>query len=341
MPPGSLVYVGTSPDSVTEISLISYDAITTREISNIDPAASLEHVKHDTVCWFNVVGLSRTAVIEQFAKQFDIHPLTVEDILNTHQRPKVDFHPKYIYVTLKMLYRNDEEESVTAEQVSLVLGENYVLSFQEVPKDVFGVLRERIRNRKGRIRDQKADYLLYCLLDAIVDNYFIVLEDVGTGLDYIHDMVLEDTGSSTMKRLHEIKKDIISLRRFIWPTREMITHLEKADNDLISGETKLYLRDVGEHALRTLETVETYREMATSAFEIFLSSTSNRMNEIMRVLTVISTFFIPLTFIAGIYGMNFRHMPELEFKWAYPATLILMLVIALCMAAFFKKRRWF
>lgn len=342
MPPGTIVYVGKSAPEETFIDLISFNTGTFAEKNSIDASHCAEEIRTDSVCWINIVGLKDSASIQNICSQFNIHPLTIEDILNTNQRPKVEFYDDYVYVCLKMLY-NDKENglgTVSTEQISLILRRNCVLSFQEVRGDVFNPIRDRIRSAKGRIRHHSADYLLYCLLDAIVDNYFLILENVSEGIEAVQELVL-DSDPTVIKTLHSIKQDIISIRRFIWPARDLLSSIEKSDHSLISRDTKLYLRDVSEHALRAIETVEMYREMATGAFEIHLSSISNRMNEIMRILTMISTFFIPLTFIAGIYGMNFKYMPELERPWAYPALLGIMVLIAFFMAIFFKRRKWF
>lgn len=341
MPPGTIIYVGKNAPEETSVDIISYDARNLNEQDNIQPATCIEHIKDHAVCWINVTGLKDSASIQNICAQFNIHPLIIEDILNTHQRPKVEFHSDYIYVCLKMLYSDSAQENgaVSTEQISLILGKNYVLSFQEVEGDVFNSIRDRIRGAQGRIRTQSADYLLYCLVDAIVDNYFLILENVSEGIEMIQDLVLEND-PTIMRKLHSIKRDIISIRRFVWPARDLLNSIEKSDHKLIGKDIHLYLRDVSEHALRAIETIEMYREMATGAFEIHLSSISNRMNEIMRILTIISTFFIPLTFLAGIYGMNFKHMPELEHPMAYPALLGIMLVIAACMALFFRRKKW-
>jgi len=269
MPPGTIVYVGNNAPEETSIDVISFDSKHIAEENDILPSNCTSNVKAHSVCWINVVGLKDSAAIQNICSQFDIHPLVIEDILNTHQRPKVEFYDNYVYVCLKMLYADKDVDigTVSTEQISLILGKNYVLSFQEVKGDVFNAIRDRIRSAQGRVRNQPPDYLLYCLLDAIVDNYFLILENVSEGIEMIQDLVL-DNDPAIMKKLHSIKQDIISIRRFIWPARDLLNALEKSEHQLIGRDIHLYLRDVSEHALRAIETIEMYREMASGAFEI-------------------------------------------------------------------------
>lgn len=293
-----------------------------------------------TVTWINIDGIQRIDVIEKIGKHFNLHPLALEDIVNTGQRPKMEDFVDYIFVVLKMLHYDEKEKETKAEQLSLVLGPNWVISFQENEGDVFDPIRERIRADKGRIRKMGADYLVYALIDAVVDNYFIILEKIGEKIEEIEDELVANPAPETLQAIHNLKRQMIFLRKSVWPLREVISRLERWESQLINKSTDIYLRDVYDHTIQVIDAIETFRDMLSGMLDIYLSSVSNRMNEVMKVLTIIATIFIPLTLVAGLYGMNFRYMPELEWPWGYPLVLFVMFVIGVLMLIYFRKKKW-
>lgn len=293
-----------------------------------------------SITWINVDGIHQIETFEKLGKCFELHPLTLEDILNTDQRPKVEDFGDYMYVVLKMFSYEDKSNEILIEQVSLILGPNFVLSFQEDVGDVFDPIRERIRNGKGKIRKMGADYLVYTLLDAIVDNYFIILEKIGEQIEFIEERLIINPASDTLNTIHKLKREMLFLRKSVWPLREVISNMERVESSLIKGSTKIYLRDVYDHNIQIIDTIETLRDMLSGMLDIYLTSISNRLNAVMKVLTIIATIFMPLTFLAGIYGMNFKYMPELEWKWGYPLILLIMFSIGVSMLFYFKRKKW-
>jgi magnesium transporter len=340
LPPGTLVHIGRQRVEKTVITAIDYSESTLEEVVLNTPEECRKYLTPKTVTWINLTGLHETETIAKLGGIYGIHSLVLEDICHTGHRPKTEDLGKHLFVVAKMIYRAPGNTHVLAEQVSLLLGDNYVLSFQEVEGDVFDTIRNRIRSAKGRIRKSGADYLAYALLDAIVDNYFIVLEDLGERVEDLQEEVVERPEPETLQEIRRLKSDMIFLRKNLWPVRELVAGLEKSESPLIGRDLKPYLRDLYEHAVQVIDTVETLREALAAAMEMYMSSVSNRMNEVMRVLTVIATIFIPLTFIAGVYGMNFQHMPELGSRWGYPAVWGVMVLAALGMLAYFRRRRW-
>ena len=325
-----------------KLSVISYDQVNLqeKEINKVEEVFSFRNKQ--SVTWLNVDGVHQIEILEQVEKHFGLHPLVLEDIASTGQRPKMEDFDDYIFVVLRML-RFDEKEKeneIKTEQISLLLGPDFVISFQEKEGDVFDSIRERIRNNKGRIRKMGADYLAYALIDAIVDNYFMILEKLGETIEEIEEKLVTNPTSETLHTLHDLKTEMVFLRKSVWPLREVINRLERSESPLINKSTYVYLRDVYDHTIQVIDAVETFRDMLSGMLDIYLSSVSNRMNEVMKVLTIIATIFIPLTFIAGIYGMNFRYMPELEQGWSYPAILILMLIITIVMLVYFRRKKW-
>ncbi len=290
--------------------------------------------------WLNIDGVHQPEIIEQVGQSFGLHPLVAEDIASTGQRPKMEDFDDYIFIVLRMLRFDGAEDETKTEQMSIILGRDFVISFQEREGDVFDNIRERLKNNKGRIRKLGTDYLAYSLIDSIVDNYFMVLEKLGETIEDIEDRLVTNPTSETLQTIHDLKREMIFLRKSVWPLREVINRLERSESPLINKSTFVYLRDIYDHTIQIMDAVETFRDMLSGMLDIYLSSVSNRMNEVMKVLTVIATIFIPLTFVAGIYGMNFRYMPELEQTWSYPAILILMLVVALLMVVYFRRRKW-
>jgi magnesium transporter len=279
-------------------------------------------------------------LIEKIGECYGFHPLILEDILNTDQRPKVEDFGEYLYVVLRMLACNGDNDGIFSEQISIILGSNYVLSLQEREMGVFGSLRERLRSGKGRMRKLGADYLAYALLDAVVDNYFVVLEKIGERIETLEEQLVSSPAPATLHEIHKLKRDMIIIRKSVWPLREVIAALERGDTSLISDSTRVYLRDVYDHTVHVIDTLETFRDMISGMLDIYLSSVSHRLNEVMKVLTIIATIFIPLTFIVGVYGMNFKFMPELEWHWGYPALLLFMLGIVAGMMVYFRKKKW-
>ena len=340
LPPGSLVHIGERKAEELKITIIDYDEahFQERPLGSIDECFVFKD--QPTVSWINIEGLHDVQVLERLGECYGIHPLVLEDILNTDQRPKMEDYGEYLYVVLKMLDGSQKNEVINTEQVSLILGSNFVFSFQEAGGDVFDPIRERIRNNKGRIRKMGADYLAYTLLDAIVDNYFIVLEKMGEKIEVLEEKLVTVSTPETFGVIHHLKSELIFLRKAVWPLREVIGGLERGESPFMSESTRIFLRDVYDHTIQVIDTVETYRDMVSGMLDIYLSSVSNRLNAVMKVLTIITTIFMPLTFIAGIYGMNFKYMPELEWPWSYPIILLLMFGVGLFMLLYFKMRKW-
>jgi magnesium transporter len=338
--PGALVYIGARDPQPLTIEAINYSpsAISRKAIQAVDCAA---YQTATGVSWINIDGISDVGKLEEIGKTFDLHPLTLEDVLNTEQRPKLEEYESYLFIVLKMLRPGAVENEIIHEQVSLILYQNLLLTFQEdVAGDVFDPVRERLQNAKGRIRTLGADYLCYTLLDAVVDNYFSILETIGERIEDLEEDLIANPSSDTLSTIHHMKRELIYLRKSVWPLREVIAGLQRLDTPLMSKGTGVFLRDVYDHTIQVIDTIETYRDMLSGMIDVYMSSISNKMNEIMKVLTIISTVFIPLTFLAGVYGMNFKFMPELEHPWAYPALWVVMLAIAAGMFVFFRKRKW-
>ena len=291
--------------------------------------------------WINVNGVHNSDLLQEMGERFSVHPLVLEDIQHTTQRPKLERFDEYLFMTFKMLQYDEDLQDITSEQVSVVLGHGYLLSFQEIEGDVFESIRARLRGKKGRIRNAEADYLAYSLIDSVVDQYFSILEKMEDHIDTLENQILSQGGTNPMAEIHNLKRQLIFLRRAVWPLREMVNALEKDEGQFIRDETKPYLRDVYEHAVQVIDAVEAIRDISSGLHDIYLSTVSNSMNVVMKVLTIIATIFIPLTFVAGIYGMNFQYMPELAWRWGYPAAIGIMLLVAMGMVIYFKRKKWF
>ena len=340
LPPGTLVHIGEKKTEEIKITVIDYDETNfqEREIKLIEECFSFKD--KPTITWINVEGIHRTDIIQKLGDCYGFHPLVIEDILNTDQRPKIEDYKDYIYIVLKMLSNNKSPE-IIVEQVSLILGPNFVISFQEgMAGDVFNPVRERIRNGKGRIRSMGADYLAYSLVDSIVDNYFIILEKLGERIEDLEEELLINPSKETLHKIHQLKREMIFLRKAVWPLREVISAMERGDSALTKEYIRVYFRDVYDHTIQIIDVIETYRDMLAGMLDIYLSSISNKMNEIMKFLTIIGTIFIPLTFIVGVYGMNFEFMPELRWHWGYFSILFFMLVVSVFMLLYFKRKKW-
>ena len=340
LPPGTLTYLGDKMGEKPVITFIDYDESRIQEKEAVSIEECFPFKETPTVTWINIDGVHDVELIEKLGNHFELHPLIMEDIVNTQQRPKIDDSGSYIFIVLRMLQYDEDAKEVKSEQVSLILGANFVLSFQESVGDVFEPVRDRLRKNKGRIRKMGADYLAYTLLDAVVDNYFVAMEKLGEIIEDIEDTLVTQPTPNTLQTIHSLKSEAISLRKSVWPLREVISSLERAETPLIKKTTRIYLRDVYDHTIQVIDTVESFRDIVTGMLDIYLSSISNRMNEVMKVLTVFAAIFIPLTFIAGVYGMNFVSMPELSWRWGYPAVLILMSLVAAVLLLYFKRKKW-
>lgn len=341
LPPGTLVHIGEEKTGEIKIAVMDYNEteLQEKEMTSIEECFLFRD--RPTVTWINIDGIHQVDLIQKLGDCYGFHPLMLEDILNSDQRPKVEDYGDYLYIILKMLHFDDESRTVVTEQVSLILGRNFVISFQEGKKgDVFNPIRDRLRNNKGLLRKMGTDYLVYSLMDAIVDNYFVVLEKLGEKIESLEEELTRKPVPATLNSLHKLKREMILLRKSVWPLREVITLMERHASSLITASTALYFRDVYDHTIQVIDAVETFRDMLSGMLDIYLSSSSNRLNEVMKVLTIIATLFMPLTFIVGLYGMNFRHMPELEWPWGYPMVLALMIGIVVFMLAYFKRKRW-
>ena len=340
LPPGTLVHIGEKKAEVSKINVMDYDEahFQEKEIKTIEECFIFKD--KPTVTWINVDSLHQVEILEKMGECYGLHPLVLEDILNTDQRPKMEDYGEYIYIVLKMLEYHDKSSEIESEQISLILGPNFVFSFQEREGDTFNPIRERIRNNKGRIRKMGADYLAYTLLDSIVDNYFIILERLGEKIEFLEEELVTHPTSEILQVIHHLKREMIFLRKAVWPLREVVSGLGRGESSLIQESTKVYLRDIYDHTIQTIDTIETYRDMVSSMLDIYLSSVSNRLNSVMKVLTIIATIFMPLTFIAGIYGMNFKFMPELEWRWGYPTIWFVVILIGISMLIYFKRKKW-
>jgi len=338
--PGTLVHIGEQKVDDTRITLIDYDEahLQERVLDGIEEAFPLKDLP--TVTWINIDGLHEIDIIEKVGQHFNIHPLVLEDIVNTGQRPKTEEFEDFIYVVLKMLHYNENSGEISSEQFSLVLGPDFLISFQEIQGDVFKTVRERIRKPKTRIRKAGCDYLAYALIDAVVDNYFLILEKLGENIETLEEDLLENPSPETLQTLHEMKREMIYLRKQIWPIREMINSLVKGESSLVNESTSLFFRDIYDHTIQIIDTIESFRDILSGMLDIYLSTLSNKMNEVMKVLTIIATIFIPITFVAGIYGMNFKFMPELEWRWGYVMVWAIIVVVVGIMIGFFKKKQW-
>jgi len=341
LPPGTLVHIGEKKKEEVKITVMDYAeaGYNEKDLKTVDECFLLRD--RPAVTWINVEGVHDVKILEKLGECFGLHPLIQEDIINTDQRPKIEDYDNYLYIVLKMLYLNKGNNGVVTEQISLILGKNFVVSFQEgIEGDVFDLVRERIRTDKGRIRKMGADYLAYALLDSIVDNYFVVLEAIGERIELLEERLIASPTPETLQIIQNLKREMIFLRKAVWPLREVAGSLERGESSLINENTRIYLRDVYDHTIHVIDTIETFRDMLSGILDIYLSSVSNRLNAVMKVLTIIATIFMPLTFIVGVYGMNFKYLPELEWKWGYPLIWLVMIGIGVTMLIYFKRKKW-
>ncbi len=339
LPPGSLIHIGRRHAEKANILLCDYDGSHFQERESDSLEGVLPPPDGTAVAWIHIDGLQEIPLLEQMGNLFGLHPLILEDILNTEQRPKSEDRGDYIYIVLR-LFHEDADGGLIPEQVSIVLGPNWLISLQEKKGSLFDPIRERLRNEKGRLRKAGADYLAHALLDAIVDSYFVVLDKFGEKIETLEEALIGRPSPVTLRAIQALKREIIFLRKSVWPLREMLGGLGRSDSPLIREPSVLYFRDVYDHAVQVIDTIETYRDMLSGMLDIYLSSISNRMNEIMKVLTIIATVFMPLTFLVGVYGTNFKYLPELEWRWGYFALWGVMIIIAVFMLIYFKRKKW-
>lgn len=338
--PGKVIYVG-KKENETRLEVISYSENNYSHVESDDlqKAYGLKETQEKT--WINLDGLNQVSEIEKLGHEFELHPLVMEDIVNTEQRPKVEEYEKYIFVTLKMLYY-DKNGDFVREHLSVILGKNYVLTFQEANEDVFGRLRERISSGKGKIREAGADYLMYSILDAVIDNYFTVVESISEKIQALEEELFKkDVSENLAGEIQHFKREILKIRKAVLPLREIVKQLQHSGHPFLHSKTKHYLTDLYDHIIQVGESVELYREMAWGLMDLYMTGISNKMNEVMKVLTIMASIFIPLTFIVGVYGMNFHYMPELDEPYGYFVIWGIMIGIFIAMIIYFKKKKWF
>ena len=338
--PGSLIHIGDIHHPDTQLTLIDYseDHCEQRSLLSIDDA--LKYRDQDSITWVTIEGLADASIVESIGEHFNIHPLVLEDILNTHQRPKLEEHEDYLYIVLKSLAPDNDQFNIAYEQVSLIVLKNFVFAFKEKTDSLFSLVATRIENSHGRVRSLGSDYLMYSLLDTIVDQNFGILDQLDETLAALEDDIFTDPTPKMLEKIHQIKLEVIKMRRYISPVRDLSANLLRSESELIKPSTQIYLRDVHDHVMRIIESIETHRDILSSLLDIYLSSVSSKLNEVMKILTIFSAIFIPLTFVAGIYGMNFKHMPELAWKWGYPSVWVVFIIIATSLYFFFKRKGW-
>ncbi len=336
--PGTLVYVGKEKKESVKIQVIDYTKSKVNEFEAEDIGDIFKYRDKKSVTWINITGIHDIDIIKKLGEHFKLHPLLLEDIVNTNQRPVLDKFDNNLFFAMKMIYYNPEYNHIKTEQISIILGKGFVISFQEEEGDIFNPIRERIKAK--RVRLLNPDYLAYALIDLIVDNYFLILEHFGEQISKIEEDLMENPDSKTLNIIYGLKRELLFLRKFIFPLREVINSFQKIESKLITKETKLFLKDVYDHEIQVIDILDTYRDMLSGLQDLYMSISGNKMNEIMKILTIIATIFIPLTFIAGIYGMNFEYMPELGYKLAYFIVWGIMILVALIMVSYFRKKKW-
>lgn len=337
-PPGTLFYNGEARTEQVKITLIEYNENEFFESEYFEISKCLSDVRPNMVKWINVDGIHKTEIVEQLGKAYDIHPLTLEDIVHVDQRPKFEDYDHYVVAMMKMIQYTTEVES---EQLAIILLENTVISFQEPQSgDAFDIIRNRLRQNKGRVRRLDADYLAYALMDAVVDLYFTTIERIGDKIEDIEEAIISDSNGKSLKELYHLKREMIYLRKQVWPMRDMINNMVRSETNLINPTSDIYLRDLSDHVTRIIDTVETYRDLLSGIMDIYLSTNANKMNEVMKVLTIMSSIFIPVTFIAGVYGMNFDNMPELKTQNGYFITCGVMLAMIVGLLIYFRRKKW-
>lgn len=341
-PPGTATYTGDHPLTDPVVEIITYNKHDYHEVFGQEATNSItEHKETGLNTWVSVEGLRDVELIKNVASSFDLHPLTIEDVLNVEQRPKVEEFDNYLFITLKMLHWQQKSLSFSVKQVSIVLGKDFVLTFQESNTTLFDNVKDRLKSTANqRLRQHGADYLAYRLIDMIVDQYFVVLEALGDQIEKIEELILDSPTPQNMRSMYRLKRQMLLLRKAVWPMREAISHLVRVEDGLVTAFTRIYLRDVYDHTVQAIDTLETFRDMLGTMMDVYLSSLTNRMNEVMKTLTIIATIFMPITTLASIYGMNFTYMPELNWHWGYYTVLCVMLAIAAGMMTYFWRKKW-
>jgi len=340
LPPGSMVFIGDKHDEAPELTITDYDSSKFEVNAKATLQDALKRKDTDPVSWINIDQLHDVELMEKLGNHYEIHPLLMEDILNTDLRPKVEDEDDYVMLSLKVLNYDGQNGNLTTDQISFILGRNYVISFKEKPDTVFEPVINRLSSSKGTIRSRGADYLFYALTDVIIDNYFTIIENIGIDLEKLEDQIFNQPGEDALQEIHRIKGDLLQIRRITYPIREAMRKLENDDIQLIEDKTRKYFTDIYEHIIQIIETIESYRETVSGLKDLYLSSISFRMNKVMQVLTIIATIFIPLTFLVGVYGMNFDNMPELHWKYAYFTLWGIMISLVVILVYFFKKKKW-
>lgn len=340
LPPGTLLYLGNKISEGVQVELFDYNSENFEELQLQELHECASYKDKASVTWVNVDGLHEIETLRSLGNLFGIHTLCLEDILNTSHRPKLDDFDDHLFIIAKMIYLDSSSEEIRCEHFCMVVGKGYVLTFQEMDGDVFQPLRERIRFGRGRVRKLKSDYLAYAFLDTIVDNYFVVLERLEERIEPLEIELLNNPTADSLSKIHALKQEAMLLRKALWPLREVVATLIKGESGLIQEETIIFLRDLQDHILQALDATETARDVLSSMTDLYMSSVSHRLNETMKVLTVMASVFIPLTFIAGIYGMNFEVMPELHWKYGYAFVWLLMVIVATLTLFILKRKKW-
>lgn len=340
LPPGTLVYTGEKPTVEPIIKVIDYNEKEIKENTYFEVNDNLNQVPNSTIRWINVEGIHNIAIIENLGKLFNLHPLLLEDILSTDQRPKFEDYDDYIAIILKLLYWDDKKELVDSEQATLILGKNFIITFQAIEWNMYKPIRERLHTSKGKVRKEGADYLFYAILDIIIDNYFVVLDNRGEDIEEIDIKLVEDLTPETLQAIFKLKRELIYLRKTVRPMRDVISSLEREDSPLIKVSTKIYIRDVYDHIIQINDIFDNYRDSLQGLHDMYLSSVSFEMNEVMQKLTIMTLIFIPISFLSGFYGMNFLFMPELANPYAYPTLITVMICITILMLFYFRKKKW-
>jgi magnesium transporter len=340
-PPGTITFLEEPKISEVSVYLIDYGEENLKEIEITDIDEINKYKDSNSVTWIKIVGLSDLELLQKIGIKFKLHPLVLEDICHTTHRPKLDEYDKYLFLIARSLRYLTDKEQVLTEQVSMIVGSNYVITFQEHDDHLFDNIINRIKSAKGRIRKRGADFLTYAILDALVDHYLIILEKLGDDIEVIQSKLISKPNKELFQVVHQLREEILVVRKAIFPLREIIKQLQNEEISFMREETAPFLRDVHDHMILALESIDEFRETVRTMFDLYFSSLSNQMNDVMRVLTIIATIFIPLTFIAGIYGMNFKFMPELDWRGGYFTAVGVMSAIAIVMLIYFKKKKWF
>lgn len=339
-PPGTLVYNREKRTDHVVVQVMDYapDACHVQKTVGIEETYALRD--SNTVSWIDIEGLHDTEMLRKFGEHFGLHPLVLEDILNTHQRPRVEEYEDYFFLVARMLIAGKEGEPFHSEQVSFILGKRFLVTFQDIPGDVFDPVRQRVEQGRGKARRLGPDYLLYTLLDALVDNYFTLLQTFADRIEAVEGRITSKPTAQDLADVHRLRRELQYVRRNVWPLRDAVAELNRSDSGLISDDTHVYLRDLHDHVVQVMESIENFRDVLASLQDLYMSTLSNRTNEVIRVLTVISTIFVPLTFIAGVYGMNFTYFPELAWKYGYAGFWVVSLIVVAGLLAFLRRRGW-